>query len=80
MDKHDHFPWIGLDIIEELLKLGAFGDLLPSCASLVVLKKDWLWQATKLTGFSDSPLLCVYAIVILLHLTGTPDIACHKNT
>ncbi|HET9921283.1 MAG TPA: hypothetical protein VFQ30_15665 [Ktedonobacteraceae bacterium] len=46
MDEHDYFPWIGLDIIKEPLKLGALGDLLPTCAALVVLKKGRLREAT----------------------------------
>jgi hypothetical protein len=46
MDEHDHFPWIGLYIIEEPLKLGALGDLLPACAPLIVLKKDRLREIT----------------------------------
>ena len=46
MNEHEHFPWVGLGIIEEPLKLGALDDLLPACAPLVVLKKEWLREAT----------------------------------
>src|SRR5260221_3363388 len=80
MDEHDHFPWIGLYIIEEPLKLGALGDLLPACASFIVLKKGRLREITQLRRFSDGPLLGIDAVVIFLHLARDAHIANHNNS
>jgi hypothetical protein len=46
MNEHDYFAWIGLYIIEKSLKLRALGDLLPTSAALIVLKKDRLREFT----------------------------------
>src|SRR2546423_15673318 len=71
MDEHDHFPWIGLGIIEEPLKLGALGDLLPTCASLARLKKDRLRGPTEFCRLSDGPLLSIGALRGFLRASST---------
>src|SRR5437879_6444443 len=79
MHYHNHSSTVCLYIFKQFLEIGAFGDLLTSCASFIIFVKNRFGKSANFCCINDGSLLCVNTVIVLLHLARTSYVSSNND-